>query len=191
MFLLYMEPVFLSTLFVDVPESLKVSIGTASQLSLAVNLMGLIMGFAMSTLALKYKHKSLLLLGMAIYGIGALGFFFAPNFATVLLANLFLGAGQRYDSNNGFLLDRRTLALRKKRLGSWPKCISCVCCIHFCCTPFSPDCRYRRLAFGYAIVHFSNLYRLPASGFSRHSKSTTSKIGEVKLFGSLQTNLAK
>jgi MFS family permease len=51
--------------------------------------MGLVMGF----LAVKFKHKSLFLLGVAFYGVGALGWFFAPNLAFALFFNVFLGIG--------------------------------------------------------------------------------------------------
>jgi predicted MFS family arabinose efflux permease len=85
--------VFFSTLLVDIAASFKVSIGTASQLGLISSIIGLIMGFAMFSLSIKFQHKSLFLFGIAIFGIGTLGFFLAQNFATLLLFQSFIGVG--------------------------------------------------------------------------------------------------
>lgn len=85
--------VFFSTLLVDMAASFKVSIGTASQLGLISSIIGLIMGFAMFSLSIKFQHKSLFLFGIAIFGIGTLGFFLAQNFATLLLFQSFIGVG--------------------------------------------------------------------------------------------------
>jgi predicted MFS family arabinose efflux permease len=85
--------VLLSTLLVDMASSLKVPIGTASQLASVVGFSGLILGFVMGALTIRFKHKSLFLLGVAIHGVGALGLFFAPDFATVLLPWFLMGTG--------------------------------------------------------------------------------------------------
>jgi predicted MFS family arabinose efflux permease len=85
--------VFFSTLLVDIAASFKVSIGTASQLGLVSSIIGLIMGFAMFSLSIKFQHKSLFLFGIAIFGAGTLGFFLAQNFATLLLFQSFIGVG--------------------------------------------------------------------------------------------------
>ncbi|MGA2385739.1 MAG: MFS transporter [Candidatus Bathyarchaeia archaeon] len=92
-FLAYSISVFTSTLLVDIASSFKVSIGTASQLGLISSLIGLIMGLAMGAISLKFKHKSLFLLGIASFAVGTLGFFVAQNFATVLLFQFFIGVG--------------------------------------------------------------------------------------------------
>jgi predicted MFS family arabinose efflux permease len=76
-----------------VAKTFSVSIGTASQIGLVVNLVSLALGFAMGALTLKFKHKSLFLAGITFYGVGALGFYFAPNFATALLVHVFSGIG--------------------------------------------------------------------------------------------------
>jgi predicted MFS family arabinose efflux permease len=93
MSLAYSVSAFFSTLLVDIAASFKVSIGTASELGLISSIIGLIMGFAMFALTIKFKHKSLFLLGIAIFGAGTLGFSFAQNFATVLLFQFFIGVG--------------------------------------------------------------------------------------------------
>lgn len=84
---------FSNTLLVDIASSFKVSIGTASQLGSVVNFMGLVMGFVMGALTLRFRHKLLFLLGAVFYGLGILGLSFAPNFSTALLNQLLTGAG--------------------------------------------------------------------------------------------------
>ena len=86
-------PFFTGTLLVDIATTFKVSIGTASQLSVISNLMGIVMGLAMSSISIKIKHKSLLLLGNAFFAAGTLIYFFAQNFVTVMVVSFLLGAG--------------------------------------------------------------------------------------------------
>jgi MFS family permease len=92
-FLIFTTTVFLSSDLKEVASALKVSVGTASQILTVGSLLGLIMGVAMGFLAVRFKHKSLLLLGIASYGAGTLIFFFAPNYATALLSAVFGGIG--------------------------------------------------------------------------------------------------
>lgn len=85
--------VLLSTLLVDIASSLKVPIGTASQLAAVSSFLFLIIGFVMSALSIRFKHKSLFLFSVAIIGVGALVFFLASDFATALLSQILMGAG--------------------------------------------------------------------------------------------------
>jgi MFS family permease len=85
--------VVVKTLLVDIAESFNVSIGAASQLLSVGLFMGIIMGVAMSFLAIKYKHKSLYVLGFAFLSIGILGSFFAPNFASMLIFQAVMAIG--------------------------------------------------------------------------------------------------
>ncbi len=85
--------VFYSTLLVDMASTFNVPIGTASQLNLVTNVVGLFLGIAMGALTLKFNHKTLFLAGVALYGLGSLGLFFAPNFLTAVLVNLIIGIG--------------------------------------------------------------------------------------------------
>jgi MFS family permease len=47
----------------------------------------------MGFLTVRFKHKSLFLIGVALFGLGALGSFFAPDFPSILFSSLFLGIG--------------------------------------------------------------------------------------------------
>jgi MFS family permease len=85
--------IVVNTLLVNIAGSFNVSIGAASQL-LSIGLFaGLIMGIAMSVLVIKYKHKSLYVLGFAFFTGGILGSFFAPNFASMLIFQVVMVIG--------------------------------------------------------------------------------------------------
>jgi predicted MFS family arabinose efflux permease len=90
-FLAFSVNVFFQTLLVNVASSFNVPIGTASQLLTIGVLAVLIMSFAMSALAIRFKHKSLFLFGVVLYAVGVLVYFFALNFATWILAQILLG----------------------------------------------------------------------------------------------------
>jgi len=92
-FLLITFTVFLNSDLVDIASTLKVSVGTASQILTVSSLLSLIMGVVMGFLAVRFKHRSLFLLGLAFFAFGALGCFFAPNFASMLFFSIFLGLG--------------------------------------------------------------------------------------------------
>jgi DHA1 family inner membrane transport protein len=92
-FLSFTVTAFSSTLLVEIAATFNVSIGTASQLALISSIIGLIMGFVMGVLALKFKHKSLLLVGITAFAVGTFGFYLAQSFAMVLLFQFFIGVG--------------------------------------------------------------------------------------------------
>jgi predicted MFS family arabinose efflux permease len=93
MFLTATFEVFLSNALVNVASTLKVTVGTASQILTIGSFVGLIAGFIMGFLTVKFNHKSLYLIGVSLFGLGALGSFCAPNFPSMLLFSLFLGTG--------------------------------------------------------------------------------------------------
>jgi MFS transporter, DHA1 family, inner membrane transport protein len=85
--------VFSGTLLLDIARAFDVSIGTASQGALVGHLVGLVLGLTMGALTLRFKHKSLFLSGPLFLAIGVLGFYFSPNFASLLIASFFIGLG--------------------------------------------------------------------------------------------------
>ncbi len=68
----------------------------------------------MGFLTVRFKYKSLFLLGVALYGVGALGCFFAPDFAFLLFFTLFLGIGNAMIAIAVFALIGDFLPLEKK-----------------------------------------------------------------------------
>jgi len=113
-FLIVSHSVFSSTLLVDISKSLYVSIGTKSQTALVGHLVGLVLGLAMGALTLRFKHKSLFLAGVVFYAIGMLGFYFSPNFASVLLVSVIIGLGTGLLSIMVFSLIGGLLPLEKR-----------------------------------------------------------------------------
>jgi predicted MFS family arabinose efflux permease len=83
----------LSTLLVEIAGTFKVSIGTASQIATVFRFVGLVIGFGLSLLAIRFKLKSLFVLGLGFFAVGILGSFFAPNFLSILILQAFLGTG--------------------------------------------------------------------------------------------------
>ncbi len=114
MFLTFTFEVFLSNDMVNVASSLKVTVGTASQILTISSVVGLIVGFVMGFLTVRFKHKSLFVLGVALFGIGALGSFFAPDFASIVFFSLFLGIGAAMVGIVVFVLIGDFLPLEKK-----------------------------------------------------------------------------
>ncbi len=98
----------------DVAKTFNVSVGTMSQLSTISYLTGIIIGLVLGFLAVRFKHKSLLLLGIASYSVGTLVYFFAPNFATVLFSPVFDGIGSGMVSTMIFTLIGEVLPLQKR-----------------------------------------------------------------------------
>jgi predicted MFS family arabinose efflux permease len=114
MFLTFTFEVFLSNAMVNVASSLKVTVGTASQILTIGSVVGLIVGLVMGFLTVRFKHKSLFMLGVALFGVGTLGSFFAPDFASILFFSLFLGIGAAIVGIVVFVLIGDFLPLEKK-----------------------------------------------------------------------------
>jgi predicted MFS family arabinose efflux permease len=105
---------FSNIALVDIAKTLKVSVGTISQRETVGELSGLVIGLVMGVLAVRFKHKSLLLLGVASYSVGTLVYFFAPNYATVLFSSVFLGIGAGIVQIMVFTLIGEFLPLQKR-----------------------------------------------------------------------------
>jgi predicted MFS family arabinose efflux permease len=112
--LIYTTSYFQNIVLVDVAKTFRVSVGTISQLSTVNYLTGLIIGLVLGFLALRFKHKSLLLFGIMSYGVGTLVYFFAPNFLTVLFSPVFEGIGASMVGTMIFTLIGEVLPLQKR-----------------------------------------------------------------------------
>ena len=112
--LTFMTLYFNNIVLMDVAKTFKVSVGTMSQRSTVADLSGLVIGLVMGVLAVRFKHKSLLLLGVAIFGAGTLVYFFAPNYATVLLSSALGGIGEGMVQIMVFTLVGEILPLQKR-----------------------------------------------------------------------------
>jgi predicted MFS family arabinose efflux permease len=105
---------FFSMVLIDVASSFNVTVGTASLISVISRFVGLIMGLVISVLALKFRHKSMFLFGVAMYGVGALGSSAAPDFYSMLFFQFFLGIGGAMVTVMMYALIGEFLPLEKK-----------------------------------------------------------------------------
>jgi len=114
MFLLSSWTVFTGTLLKDIATSLGVSVGTASLLNLVLSIVSLFLGLAMGALSLRFRHKSLLLVGFAFIGVGGLGFYLAPSFVIALVVSVVIGSGTGMVAIMTFSLIGELLPLEKR-----------------------------------------------------------------------------
>lgn len=113
-FLTFTFTIFLSNAMINVASTLKITVGTTSQILTISSFVGLIVGFIMGFLTVKFNHKSLFLLGVAFFGVGALGWFFASDFTALLFFSFFLGIGAAMTGIVVFALIGDFLPLKKK-----------------------------------------------------------------------------
>lgn len=80
-------------LLVDIAQSFNVQVGTAGLTASVGSISGIIFGLLMAVLSVRFNHKLFLLIGLCFTSLAALGFFFAPNFALLLVPNIGVGGG--------------------------------------------------------------------------------------------------
>jgi predicted MFS family arabinose efflux permease len=83
----------LSLLTVDIAASFNVSVGVAAQLSTVNSTAEVIFALLMGALAVRFRHKSLLLIGTSLVIVSAFIGFFAPTLITLQLAYALEGGG--------------------------------------------------------------------------------------------------
>ncbi len=111
---IYTTSYFQNIVLKDVAKTFNVSVGTMSQLSTVSYLTGIMIGLALGFLAVRFKHKFLLVLGIACYAIGTLIYFLASNFSTVLFSPVFDGIGSGMVGTMIFTLIGEFLPLQKR-----------------------------------------------------------------------------
>jgi predicted MFS family arabinose efflux permease len=83
----------LSLLTLDIASTFNVSVGVAAQLSTVNNLFEIIFALAMGALAVRFRHKSLLLIGTLLVVVSAIIGFFAPTLALMQISFALEGGG--------------------------------------------------------------------------------------------------
>ncbi|MFH2112221.1 MAG: MFS transporter [Candidatus Bathyarchaeota archaeon] len=78
-------------LLIEIADTFNVPIGVAGQLSTAVFTVSMVIGVAMSFLAIKYSYRSLMLVGLSFYAASFVGSYLAPDFSTMLVAFSLIG----------------------------------------------------------------------------------------------------
>lgn len=85
--------VLVSLLLIDVAMTFEVSVGIMGQMSSASYIVAVIFGLIMSILSVRFRHKSLLIVGLLFLTISAIGCFFASSFGLMLLSYSLTGVG--------------------------------------------------------------------------------------------------
>ena len=84
---------FFSTLLLDIASTFRVSVGTAIQVLTVARLIGFAFSLVMSFLTIRFSHKSLFIAGILLFGLGVLGSYLAPNFASLIFCQILVGSG--------------------------------------------------------------------------------------------------
>ena len=125
MFIIHISSAVLSLFLPQIAETFlgsrdQAAIGLASQTSAISNAAEVVLAFVMSVLAIRFRHKSLLLLGAVLVVLSNVGSFFAPDLATFQVFFALEGAGSVVVSILAITLIGDTLPFSKKaRAVSW------------------------------------------------------------------------
>jgi DHA1 family bicyclomycin/chloramphenicol resistance-like MFS transporter len=92
-FAVFISGPLLALLTVDIASDLYVSVSVAAQIVSVNAIAEVVVGLAIGFLAVKYRHKSLLLTGVALVAISAIGGFFAPTYLWMQFCFFLEGAG--------------------------------------------------------------------------------------------------
>jgi MFS transporter, DHA1 family, inner membrane transport protein len=80
-------------LLTDIAKTFQVQVGSAGIIRSSSAIAGVIFGLLMAVFSVRFKHKSLLLLGLACECLAGIGSFLAPTFAFMNIAHFFDGVG--------------------------------------------------------------------------------------------------
>jgi len=78
-------------LLIEISDTFNVPIGVAGQLSTAVFTVSMLMGVAMSFLAIKYSYRSLMLVGLSFFAVSFVGNYLAQDFTSMLVTFSLIG----------------------------------------------------------------------------------------------------
>jgi predicted MFS family arabinose efflux permease len=83
-FVSVIPPLITSILVIEIAFSFNVEVGIVGQLGTAQSIVSAIMGLLMGALSVKYRHKSLLLVGLVVLSIAGFTCSYAPTFGLLL-----------------------------------------------------------------------------------------------------------
>ncbi len=75
-----------SLLLIEISFSFEVSVGVTAQVKTVAFIVSVIMGLLMGGLSVKFRHKSLLVMGLVFLCVSAVGCFLAPSLIMLLFA---------------------------------------------------------------------------------------------------------
>jgi predicted MFS family arabinose efflux permease len=77
----------------DIAKTFHVTVGTAGQAIAIGRIVGLVVGLALGVLSVRFKHKPIYFLGIALVALGYAGLYLAKDFAIFVFFNCIQGAG--------------------------------------------------------------------------------------------------
>jgi DHA1 family purine base/nucleoside efflux pump-like MFS transporter len=80
-------------LLIDIAASFSVSIGVMGQISTLSSLVGMITAFVMGVVSIRFRHKSLLLLGLMTMLLASVGCFASSNYVVMLISYSLVSLG--------------------------------------------------------------------------------------------------
>jgi predicted MFS family arabinose efflux permease len=80
-------------LLIDIGKSFNTPVGITGQITTSASILGVIFAVLMSILSVRYRHKTLLLIGFAFFTISALGCYLAVDYNIMLIAYALTGIG--------------------------------------------------------------------------------------------------
>jgi predicted MFS family arabinose efflux permease len=92
-FVVSIPGLILTILIVDMAAAFNVPVGVAAQLSTVNSIAQVVFALLMGAFAVRFRHKSLLLIGTFLVILSAVFSFFAPTFGLIQFAYIFAGGG--------------------------------------------------------------------------------------------------
>jgi len=85
--------VLITLLLIDIALSFEVSLGVMGQINTLSSVVSVVFALVMGILSVRFRHKSLLIIGLLCVGVSASGCFLASNFNLMLVSYSFSGVG--------------------------------------------------------------------------------------------------
>ena len=82
---IYIPQLIIGLLLIEIAFSFDIEVGVAGQLGTTSSIVSAIMALLMGVLSVRYRHKSLLLAGLTVLSISALGCYITPTFGLLLI----------------------------------------------------------------------------------------------------------
>ena len=108
-----------SLLLIDIGLTFGCPVGLAGQIGTVSSAIAIIFALLMGILSVRFKHRSLLITGLLLYSVSALGCSISPSFAALLLSYSLSGLGRAMVNPMANTLIGETLPLeqRSKAIG--------------------------------------------------------------------------
>jgi DHA1 family putative efflux transporter-like MFS transporter len=103
-----------SLLLVDIGNTFSTSVGVAGQLNTVYSVAALAMALITGALSTKFRHRSLLLVGLVLMMVSSFGCYLAPDFLTMMASFSLSGAGYAMVNPMTFALVGRHLSVQKR-----------------------------------------------------------------------------